>query len=271
MFDGRPVWAMASTAVAHGLALPAFLAPGDIAILHTSGHEASLETAAIRLRSAGVRVEMVRRGSSPHTLEKKIAEASAHCTGKVWYLGTGVCGAYGGKLDVEALNDLMARYPNLMAYIDDSHGAGWCGFNGSGSTFDEAQFKDRLFLTFSLSKALGAGGAAIVVPDARYAKLLPRTEVPMAAAACEAARLMQTEEIEDRRLILMGKIQRFIEGCQELGIPLMDWSETPVFFLPTVEARLTLTYHTKDREIDELLLAWAAKFAEIDSEMLVSA
>jgi len=291
MFGGRPAVVATTTTLAHLSALPVFIPEGDVAILDYMAH-ASLQLTGNALRGAGVQVETIQHNSM-ESLEKKLA--SIQGSNRIWYIADGVYSMFGNLAPFEALNELMDRDPRLHLYIDDAHGVAWCGSNGTGSAFDHIRHKDRLFLAVSLNKGLGTMGGAVILPNTDAARILRRTgtnlifnfPVPPAllAAACESARLMCTPEMEGRRQSLMGKVRRFLRGCRELELPLVDWSETPVFYLkigrpqqamevgrklmergiytntvgyPAVPLksaglRITLTHHTQTQDLDFLL------------------
>jgi hypothetical protein len=51
-------------------------------------------------------------------------------------LPNGVYSMFGDQLPVGGLAELMARYPQMHAYLDDAHGMSWCGTRGGGSLVD---------------------------------------------------------------------------------------------------------------------------------------
>jgi 7-keto-8-aminopelargonate synthetase-like enzyme len=160
----------------------------------------------------------------------------------------------------------MQRFPALHLYIDDTHGAGWFGCNGTGVVFDAIENKQRLYLTFGFTNAFDVDGAAMIVPDETAAATLRRVTASrffhapaeMIDEACQAAWRMQSFEAEDDRLILMGVIQDFIEGCDERGIVLADRSESPVFKLKADGRRVVLHASMRAAELNELLEDCAA-------------
>jgi 7-keto-8-aminopelargonate synthetase-like enzyme len=267
---GKDVVAAAGLAEAHEAVLHAFVMPGDVLLLESRAG-AEFRKAARKVRaSRSITIETLPQGASDFdSISAKISEAAALAGsgGKVWFLANAVDPFTGARLRASMWNSLMSAHPALQIYADDSHGVGWFGLNGTGTLFDEIEHKDRLYLSFALSHAFSGDGAAIVTPSWHEALRLRKSagknlmmETPvtpaMLAAACESAWLMQTEEAEDLRLILMGKIQRFIEASDELEVPLTDRSESPVFYIRGCGA-VTLTSVTRNNDMESLLAAYS--------------
>jgi 7-keto-8-aminopelargonate synthetase-like enzyme len=257
---GRPAVATASAALTHLAALPALVRDGDTVLID--------ERASANLRAAVDLIIESGKASVESVRENDLARALARHTaaGRVWYVADGVCARNGARLDAAKLDRLMHRYPALYAYIDDTHGVGWFGCNGTGVAFDAIENKQRLYLTFGFTNAFDVDGAAMIVPDESSADTLRKmtasrlfhAPAEMIEEATQAAWRMQSFEAEDDRLILMGVIQNFVEGCDERGIALADRSESPVFVLKSGGRRIVLNSRMRAAELNELLEDCAA-------------
>ncbi len=256
---GRPAVATASAALTHLSALPALVRDGDTVLIDERANASLCASVELLIESGRAAVETIR--------EKDLARALTRpVSGRVWYVADGVCAKDGARLDAAKLDRLMRRYPALHAYIDDTHGAGWFGSNGTGVVFDTVENKQRLYLTFGFTNAFDVDGAAMIVPDENSAEALRKVTASrlfhapaeMIEQATQAAWRMQSFEAEDDRLILMGVIQNFVEGCAERGIALADRSESPVFVLKSDGRRIVLNSRMRAADLNELLEDCAA-------------
>ena len=256
---GRPAVATASAALTHLSALPALVQEGDVVLLDQRASANLRAAVELILESGKVSVEAV----SANDLGRAVARQTSR---RVWYVADGVSAKDGARLDAAKLDRLMRRYPALHLYIDDTHGAGWFGTNGTGVVFDAIENKQRLYLTFAFTNAFDVDGAAMIVPDESSAETLRkvtasrlfRAPAEMIEEACQAAWRMQSFEAEDDRLILMGVIQNFVEGCDERGIALDNRSESPVFVLKASGRRVVLSSSMRAAELNDLLEDCAA-------------
>ncbi|WP_374555141.1 8-amino-7-oxononanoate synthase [Thermomonas sp.] len=134
---------------------------------------------------------------------------------------------------------LVARAQCATLYVDEAHAAGVLGEDGRGS-IDEAGLDAGAvpLRLVTLGKALGGYGA-VVAGDAGLVRHLAETARPyiyttalppaLAAASLAAVRLARRDHW--RREKLAALVQRFREGAQRHGLPLLP-SDTPIQPLP---------------------------------------
>jgi 8-amino-7-oxononanoate synthase len=134
---------------------------------------------------------------------------------------------------------LVARAQRATLYVDEAHAAGVLGEQGRGS-IDEAGLDAGAvpLRLVTLGKALGGYGA-VVAGDADLVRHLAETARPyiyttalppaLAAASLAAVRLARRDHW--RREKLAALIQRFREGAERRGLPLLP-SDTPIQPLP---------------------------------------
>lgn len=134
---------------------------------------------------------------------------------------------------------LVARAQRATLYVDEAHAAGVLGEQGRGS-IDEAGLDAGAvpLRLVTLGKALGGYGA-VVAGDAGLVRHLAETARPyiyttalppaLAAASLAAVRLARRDHW--RREKLAALIQRFREGAERRGLPLLP-SDTPIQPLP---------------------------------------
>ncbi|MFN3703700.1 8-amino-7-oxononanoate synthase [Thermomonas sp.] len=134
---------------------------------------------------------------------------------------------------------LVARAQRATLYVDEAHAAGVLGEDGRGSIDEAGLHADAVPLRLvTLGKALGGYGA-VVAGDADLVRHLAETARPyiyttalppaLAAASLAAVRLARRDHW--RREKLAALVQRFREGAQRRGLPLLP-SDTPIQPLP---------------------------------------
>jgi 8-amino-7-oxononanoate synthase len=133
--------------------------------------------------------------------------------------------------DIAPLRELAAlcTREGAMLMVDDAHGLGVLGDDGAGSVVEAGLSQcDVPVLMATLGKALGCGGAFVAGSAALVDGLIQfartyiyTTAMPPALAAATrcAVTLARTESW--RREKLNALIQRFRQGAEQLGLPLM--------------------------------------------------
>ena len=116
-----------TTTLGHLAALPVLVNPDDAVFVDVNAH-ASMHLTTDVLRGRGNTVVEL-----PHndmeTLEKAIQEAESDGTCGIWYLADSIYSMYGDTAPIEAISNLLDRYPSLHVYFDDAHGFGWSGLH----------------------------------------------------------------------------------------------------------------------------------------------
>jgi 8-amino-7-oxononanoate synthase len=155
-----------------------------------------------------------------------------------------------------------AQAADAFLMLDDAHGFGVLGATGRGSLEHFALGMDQVpILMGTLGKALGSFGAFVAGSDALIETLIQRartyvytTATPpvLAEAARAALRLVKTETW--RREKLQTLIQRFRDGAQQLGLPLMR-SHTAIQPLLVGDAAQALILSERLRALGLLVIA----------------
>lgn len=193
---------------------------------------------------------------------------------------------------------------NAWMMVDDAHGLGCIGKQGRGTVDHFSLGSDQVqVLMGTLGKAFGTSGAFVAGSEELIETLVQhaRTYIyttSMSPAIAEATRasLKLVQQDEWRREKLNHLIARFRNGCEQLGLPLMD-SPTPIqpimvgeadramaisaaleakgIFIgairpPTVpqgaaRLRVTLSATHTDEQLDRLLDALSVVMAEISA------
>ena len=151
----------------------------------------------------------------------------------------GVFGMDGDRAPLGELLEAAAAHDALV-YLDDAHGAFVAGAAGRGSPEAAGIAHERFIYMGTLGKALGAQGGFVVGPRALIDYLRNRARtfiyatalaIPVAAAACEALRVMEDEP--QHRSVLQAKVLRL---CQQLPQRLAPVH--PSHIVPILTARL---------------------------------
>lgn len=175
--------------------------------------------------------------------------ARSECAHKL-VVSDGVFSMDGDIADIAPLAAVSQRH-NAWLMIDDAHGVGVLGDNGSGCAGSAWSSADVPILVGTLGKALGTAGA-FVAGDAELIEHLIQfsrsyiytTAQPpaIAAATLKALEIVQGEP--ERRAQLYANIAYFRHEALHLGLPLSD-SATPIQPLILGEEARTLSWAVK--------------------------
>ena len=203
MVGGFPVVVAPSTSLAHQAALPVLVDDRDAVCFDFLAHT-SLQAVLPVLRERGVHCEPI-----PHNridvLERR-AKRLAATHRRVFYLCDGVYGMHGDLAPLDELYALLERLPALFAYVDDAHGVGWAGRHGAGVVLGERRLHERMLVALGFSKSFGAGGAALVVPDAALGRRIFGCGGPMIfSGPLQPAHLQPLDDVDDLRDVGRGE------------------------------------------------------------------
>ncbi|GHT17894.1 putative pyridoxal phosphate-dependent acyltransferase [Planctomycetales bacterium] len=179
----------------------------------------------------------------------------------------GVFSFHGTIAPVNEYVELLANYDGELLWIDDAHGFGVLGKNGRGTlehfgintatvnqtpedNLDNLGFgmgetqAIRLYLSFSLSKAVGGGGGMIPGSESFIQRLKDRSAVyfgasapasPIAAATAKSLSIMQQiiqpQKVDENKLMqLRRNTEQLKSGLRHLGLETDD-SPVPIAIL----------------------------------------
>lgn len=197
-------------------ALGALLSPEDLVVADRLVHASLLDAA----RHSGATVRVFRHNDPTHAAEI-LGRARAGARRRL-LVTEGVFSMDGDRAPLGALLE-AAEAHDAMVYLDDAHGAFVAGAAGRGSPEAAGIAHERFIYMGTLGKALGAQGGFIVGAQVLMDYLRNRARtfiyatalaIPVAAAACEALRVMEDEP--QRRSALQAKALRL---CQRLPRP----------------------------------------------------
>jgi len=129
----------------------------------------------------------------------------------------------------------LATEHDAWLLVDDAHGFGVLGENGRGWFLDQlSEVPDNALLMATLGKGLGTFGAFVAGSDDLIETLIQQartyiytTAPPPAIAWATRTALQLVREGDHLRERLRELVQRFRNGANQLGLPLMA-SETPI-------------------------------------------
>ncbi len=224
-----------TTTLAHIAALPVLIGARDAVVVDQQAH-ASLHTACGLLRMP---LHVIRH-SRMDQLEDRVRELSSKHE-RVWYVFDGLYSMLGDFAPIDALRDLLERYPALHLYVDDAHSTTWTGNSGRGYALERLTDRSRVVGVLSLNKAYSAGGGALILPDETQARRVRRTggplvfagplQPPLLAAAVASAKLQLSPELPVLQKALTDRIRLVIDLAEKHDVPLMDTSVSPIFFI----------------------------------------
>ena len=236
---GKPVIATASTTLGHLATLPIIVEEGDAVILDLQVHS-SVQMTAQQLKAKKIPVHLI-----PHndmdSLENKIRSLNGKAN-RIWYLADGVYSMYGDFAPLPELYALLDKYEKFHLYLDDAHGMGWTGKNGTGYVRSQVEHHERLVLITSLNKSFAASGGVVVFPNEKMCRDVRNCgttlifsgpiQPPMLGAAIASAKLHLSDEIDQLQSELKQKIAFTNQLLDELDLPQFEKTDSPLFFIP---------------------------------------
>lgn len=228
-----------TTSLGHMATLPVLVESTDAVLLDHQVH-ASVQMAANQLRVKGATVELIRHNHLGR-LEAMIQRLSAKHK-RIWYMADGVYSMFADLAPFAALRELLDRHPQLLLYVDDSHGVGWAGTHGRGPALEVLGGHPRVVAACSLNKSFAAAGGAIVFPDAEMRRIVRLAggpmifsgpiQPPMLGVAIASAKLHLSDELPRRQAALRERIECFTDLADEFCLPLASRDTTPIRYVP---------------------------------------
>ena len=229
----------ATTTLGHLAALPVLINPDDVVFVDINAH-ASIHLTTDVLRGRGTSVVEL-----PHNdmeaLERAIQNAEREGTCGIWYLADSIYSMYGDTAPVEAISELLNRYPSLHVYFDDAHGFGWSGLHGRGFVLERIPFHPRMVLAVGLGKAFGSGGAALAFADPDFASRVLHTGGPLTfsgpihnaelGAAVASADIHLSPEHAELQSRLHDQIAFTGDILARHRLAVMSFEPTPIWFV----------------------------------------
>jgi 7-keto-8-aminopelargonate synthetase-like enzyme/predicted N-acyltransferase len=237
LFDAHAV-VTPTTTLGHIGAIPLFIGSNDAVILDHQVHH-SVQTAVNLIKSKGVHTELVRHNRMD-LLEERI-KVLRQTYKKVWYMADGIYSMFGDATPVEAIYELLEKYPEFHFYVDDAHGMSCFGKNGRGYVLGKKPIHEKMIVAVSFAKAFATGGGALVFPTEEMARRFRTCGGPMIfsgpmqpsqlGAAIASAKIHLSEEINLFQEQLHSSIRYANTMLKKYELPLISESDSPVFFI----------------------------------------
>ncbi len=248
---GRPTILISRTSLGHISTIPVITDVNDAILLDHQVHM-SVRNAVEMVQSHGNYVENIRHNDIQKIEERIIELSKKH--DKVWYMSDGVHSMHGDFAPYEELKVLLEKYEKFYLYIDDAHGMSWNGKNGQGVVIDKMGFHDKMFMASSLAKGFGTGGAVIICPNQEIKdKILlcggplmfsGPVAPPTLGAIKASAQIHLTPEINGMQKQMHQLIHTFRQKSYELGLPLIDDEQSPIFFIAAGQPNVVIDMST---------------------------
>lgn len=239
IFESYPV-ITASTTLSHLSALPVLIQKNDVLIFDMFAHNS------LRLASHTINNTIATK-TLPHNnmneLDKIVRKLQENKNvNNIWYLGDGIYSMLGSHCNIKRLAELLEKYPNFYAYIDDAHGMSIMGKHGRGFALSHFETQpDKLVVAISLSKSFGIGcGGAVVVPNPEWQRKIRRCgptrissspiPLPMLAGAIASTNLHLSDDIIQLQEALALRAKWLIEYAHEYQLTLVDEAYSSIFY-----------------------------------------
>ena len=238
IFD-QPTLVTPTTTLGHIATISTLINQNDAVILDHQVH-ASVQMAVQIVKANGTHVEVLRHNRMD-ILESRIKKLSETYS-RIWYMSDGIYSMYGDSAPLSEMHELMNKYENFWCYIDDAHGMSWAGERGSGYALSQfPSFHNQLILAASLVKGFGVHGGCFVFPNREMRDVVRNCGStlmfsspmpPVTLASCiESTKIHLTDEIYELQAKLMDRIHYFNLTAKGLGLPIVSYDKTPIFFV----------------------------------------
>jgi 7-keto-8-aminopelargonate synthetase-like enzyme len=225
MVGGAPAVVTQTTSLGHIAALPVLVSERDAVLFDLQVHN-SVQAVLPTLRAMGVPCEVAPHGKLDRVAARAATLSREH--ERVFYLCDGVYSMHGDIVDTAGLYDILDENPSLFAYVDDSHGVGWAGKNGSGVVVGQRPIHQNMVVALGLAKGFAGAGAAFVFPNADLADRVftcgstlifsGPLQPALLGAGIEAAKVCLSAELGDRQEQLVSLVAAFDEFAFEQGL-----------------------------------------------------
>ncbi len=244
---GYPTLITPTSTLAHLANIPLLVSPSDAVVLDHQVHN-SVQNAVKITKASGTTVEMVRHNNLEY-LERRLQKLQNRHR-KIWYMVDGIYSMYGDEAPMEALHELLKKYPQFHLYVDDAHGMSWDGSNGAGFALGKVPMHPRMIVATSLCKGFGAGGGATIFYDKETAEKIRNCgsthifssplQPAILGASIASAKIHLSPEIYQLQNRLKSNIAYFQQLAQVLDLPLVDLSFTPIQYIGVGRPELAL-------------------------------
>ena len=230
-----------NSTLAHLAVIPQAVNDNDVVILDHQVHW-SVQTACQILKTRGIPVLLIRHNNMNQLEDYLVKYNGKHQ--KIWYMADGIYSMYGDHAPIDILKKLVKKYPALHLYFDDVHGMSWIGKKGAGFVKSHwNKIPKNMVLISTLSKTFGASGATIICGDKELQQKIKNFGGPLTfsaqlepsavAAAIASANIHLSDEIDKYQKELKQKINLFKKLLRNYNLPLIAYTDTPVFYLGT--------------------------------------
>lgn len=237
---GKPALLAPTTSLGHISTMPVVVDERDAIILDHQAHT-SVKNASQLAKANGTYVETIRHSNMDH-LETRIQILKQDYE-KVWYMADGIYSIFGDGAPMSQINYFLNKYEQFHLYIDDAHGLGWTGKNGSGYVLREMAFHPHMVLTSSLAKSFANCGGVLVFDDAEQKQLIKNCgssflfsgplQPAVLGASVASAKIHLSGELDVLQDELEQRMGYIVGLAKELGLPLVNEELTPIFFVAT--------------------------------------
>lgn len=238
IFDNNPSILAATTTLTHVAALPILVQSDDLVILDHQVH-GSVQIAVQLTKAKGTRVEMIRHNRMD--MLEDILKDNPNRYNKIWYMADGLYSMFGDYAPLKDLTFLLEKYHNFHLYLDDAHGMSWTGKHGAGHVLSQGTLHPKIVLSTSLAKGFGTGGGVLIMSDKEMIRkilscgtsytLCGPVQPPMLGASIASAKIHLSDEIYLLQNKLKDKIELTRKTIQELSLPSIATSDSPIFYL----------------------------------------
>ncbi len=233
--------------LAHCGVLPLIIDENDAIILDAYAHN-SIRMASQLCQARGTFTLISKHNDMDH-VKYLIYRLKKEGKRNIWYCADGIYSIHGDFCDIPGLHKLLNEEHNFYAYIDDAHGTGWTGKNGTGYVIGQHGLHNKMIVIESFAKSLVSSGGAVVVPEKILAELIHLTgqtlifsgplQPALLGSLIECLKLHLSDEIVHYQNELKNLILYFRQKSYELDLPIVTKDISPIQLLRIADKHKT--------------------------------
>ncbi len=204
-----------STTLIHIGCLPILLQDNDLVIFDQFAHNSI--SVGISACSAKIKTKML-----PHNDIEKLEKILSSSTkdesiNNIWYLADSIYSFKNSFCPMDKIAQLLKKYNNFFAYIDDAHGMSIYGKNGCGyalSAFETVP--EKLVVATSLNKGFGMGGGGAIIIQKQEIKDKIKRCGPSFIFSTPPAEALCAVGVAQAEIHLSGEIHQYQQRLSQL-------------------------------------------------------
>ena len=247
MYD-LPCLVSPTTSLGHQANFQVLMGEGDVLVLDHQAH-ASIKNAVLFAKDNGAQSIMIRHNNLDMLMDVINQYKGDSRVKRIWYCIDGVYSMFGDLAPIPELYQLLNQCKKLWLYVDDAHGSGWYGKDGTGTTASHGMHA-KMILTHSFAKAFASGGGYSVYPNDEMRHAVKTNggahvfsgpiQPAQLGAVTTVMKLLRSGELDEVKASLSNKIALMQSLLDFYCLPNISSGITSIFFVGTASVKTAM-------------------------------